>query len=188
MNNFDAILCRTNAGVISQAIEQSSQDKAVRVTMSGGFGELRKFCEAAEMLMNNENPYKYPALQAFNNWPDVQDHSKTDEGADLRPMVRLIDNYGVDAIVNMMATCIDGADKKQQGKHSDVTITTAHKAKGLEWNRVRIHDDFKPAKAESDEATGPSETDLRLMYVAVTRARLFLDCSALAWVFDPKGV
>lgn len=182
MSDYDAILCRTNAGVISQAIEQAAQGKIVKVTMSGGFGELRKFCEAAEMLMNGETPYKYPALQAFNNWPDVQAHSQTDEGADLRPMVRLIDNYGIDAIVDMMARCIDGSDKKQKDKVADVTIITAHKSKGLEWNRVLIHSDFKPAKSED----GPSDADLRLMYVAVTRARLHLNATALDWVFDPS--
>lgn len=182
MNNFDAILCRTNAGVIEQAIEQSAQGKTVKVTMSGGFGELRKFCEAAEMLMNGESPWKYPALQAFNNWPDVQDHSKTDEGAELRPMVRLADTYGIDTIVGMMATCIDGADKKQRDKFADVTIITAHKSKGLEWNRVFINSDFKPAKSE----TIPSEPELRLAYVAVTRAKLFLDASNLNWIFDPE--
>jgi len=180
VSDFDAILCRTNAGVIAQAIEQHAQGKTVKVTMSGGFGGLRKFCEAAEMLMNGESPWKFPALQAFNNWPDVQAYSQTDEGAELRSMVRLADNYGVDAIVEMMANCIDGADKKQRNKQADVTIITAHKAKGLEWNRVLIHGDFKPAKSE----TGPSETDIRLMYVAVTRAKLFLDATALDWVFN----
>ncbi len=183
--DFDAILCRTNAGVISQAIEQHASGKTVKVTMSGGFGELRKFCEAAEMLMGGESPWKYPALQAFNNWPDVVEHSKTDEGAELRPMVRLIDNYGIDAITEMMANCIDGSDKKQRDKFADVTIITAHKSKGLEWNRVRIHTDFKPAKAESEESpAGPSDPDLRLMYVACTRAKLYLDATALDWVFQ----
>ena len=182
MTDFDAILCRTNAGVIAQAIEQHASGKTVKVTMSGGFGQLRKFVEAAEMLMNGESPWKFPALQAFNNWPDVQAHSTTDEGADLRSMVRLIDNYGTDAIVGMMSNCIDGADKKQRNKIADVTIITAHKAKGLEWNRVLIHSDFKPAKSE----TGPSDVDLKLMYVAVTRAKLYLDCTNLSWVFDPS--
>jgi ATP-dependent exoDNAse (exonuclease V) beta subunit len=137
--------------------------------------------EAAEMLLSGQSPWKFPALQAFNNWPDVQDYSKTDEGAELRSMVRLIDNYGVETIVGMMANCIDGADKKQRNKPADVTVITAHKAKGLEWNRVLIHSDFKPAKSE----TGPSDVDLKLCYVAVTRAKLYLDASALAWVFDP---
>lgn len=181
MSDFDAILCRTNAGVIEQAIEQHARGKIVKVTMSGGFGELRKFCEAAEMLMNGESPWKYPALQAFNNWPDVQDHSKTDEGSELRPMVRLMDKYGVQTIIDMMANCIDGSDKKQRDKLADVTIITIHKSKGLEWNRVLVHSDCRPAKSEA----GPSETELRLFYVAVTRAKLYLDATALNWIFDP---
>jgi hypothetical protein len=181
MSNYDAILCRTNAGVIAQAIEQHASGKTVKVTMSGGFGELRKWSEAATMLLNGESPWKFPALQAFNNWPDVQDHSKTDEGAELRPMVRLIDNYGVEAITGMMTNCIDGADRKKRNLPADVTIITAHKSKGLEWDRVLLHSDFTPAKTDPEP---PSETELRLFYVAVTRAKLHLDASALAWVFQ----
>ena len=181
MSNYDAILCRTNAGVIAQAIEQHAAGNVVKVTMSGGFGELRKFIEAATMLMDGQSPWKFPALQAFNNWPDVVDHSKTDEGAELRPMVRLIDNYGIDAINGMMTNCIDGAKKGERDKPCDVTVTTAHKSKGLEWDRVCIHNDFKPPK----DGAAVRPDDLRLLYVAVTRARLYLDASAVNWAINP---
>ncbi|MFR9753736.1 UvrD-helicase domain-containing protein [Nocardia sp. 004] len=68
----------------------------------------------------------------------------------------------------------------------DVLVSTAHKAKGLEWDRVRIGDDFKgPTKdPDSDELVMPSPEELRLAYVAVTRARAELDPGALAYVFD----
>lgn len=68
----------------------------------------------------------------------------------------------------------------------DVTISTAHKSKGLEWDRVRISDDF--SKPEIDENTGeevfPSDEELMLSYVAVTRAKKELDPGGLDWVYD----
>ncbi|MGW5384072.1 UvrD-helicase domain-containing protein [Nocardia sp. NPDC003963] len=74
----------------------------------------------------------------------------------------------------------------------DVVVSTAHKAKGLEWNNVRIGDDFKGP--ELDNATGelsmPSEEELRLAYVAVTRAKKKLDLGSLTYVLDhtePNG-
>jgi hypothetical protein len=68
----------------------------------------------------------------------------------------------------------------------DVVVVTAHLSKGLEWKMVRIADDFRGP--EIDKATGkmimPDAEELRLAYVAVTRAMEFLDPGALAWIFD----
>ena len=69
----------------------------------------------------------------------------------------------------------------------DVTISTAHKSKGLEWKRVRIADDF--TQPEYDPSghimleTIPNDEVLRLSYVALTRATEQLDAGSLGWVF-----
>jgi superfamily I DNA/RNA helicase len=75
---------------------------------------------------------------------------------------------------------------------ADVTVSTAHMAKGLEWGRVKIGDDFRGP--ELDEETGdtklPDPEELRLYYVAVTRAEKALDPGSLGWVYDitePNG-
>lgn len=69
----------------------------------------------------------------------------------------------------------------------DVIVSTAHKAKGLEWDRVRIGDDFWQPKV--DEETGEmiemvSDDELRLAYVAVTRAQKALDVGSLGYVYQ----
>lgn len=72
----------------------------------------------------------------------------------------------------------------------DVVVSTAHKAKGLEWNRVKIAADFRGPQEEVNERTGESEMtwpepeEMRLAYVAVTRAQEALDPGSLAWAFD----
>ncbi|WP_146207073.1 UvrD-helicase domain-containing protein [Streptomyces tirandamycinicus] len=71
-------------------------------------------------------------------------------------------------------------------KH-DVLVTTAHKAKGLESERVRIADDFTGPE-ETDDGnidwdTIPDDEALRVAYVAVTRATEVLDPGSLGWVF-----
>ncbi|MGA5411579.1 UvrD-helicase domain-containing protein [Streptomyces lavendulocolor] len=71
----------------------------------------------------------------------------------------------------------------------DVLVTTAHKAKGLESERVRIADDFKGPEEKEDGSldwdadTAPSDEALRVAYVAVTRATEVLDPGSLGWVF-----
>lgn len=70
------------------------------------------------------------------------------------------------------------------GRKPDVTVSTAHKAKGLEWGRVRIGDDFRGPQQnkETGELVMPSPEELRLAYVAVTRAETQLDPGSLSWV------
>ena len=73
----------------------------------------------------------------------------------------------------------------------DVVVTTLHKAKGLQWNNVRIFSDFwgprekkkKDAKTPSDtELEMPSDEELRIAYVALTRAQKKLDPGPLNWI------
>jgi superfamily I DNA/RNA helicase len=182
--DFDAIICRTNAGVIDRAIEQCQSGAVVKVTITGGFGKLRKWAEAADRLRSGQST-DHPDLAAFKDWTAVQVHSKTDEGSDLRMMVNLIDNYGTGAIYQVVSTCIDGDSKDGKNANADVTCVTAHKSKGLEWDRVLINGDFSPPKDNEDGTPGTvSDFDLRLIYVAVTRARLHLDATNIAWAIN----
>lgn len=60
-----------------------------------------------------------------------------------------------------------------------VTLTTAHKAKGLEWDYVGLYEDFTadPLAPEIDQAKRDDE--LNLLYVSVTRAMQILALNSL---------
>jgi DNA helicase-2/ATP-dependent DNA helicase PcrA len=65
-------------------------------------------------------------------------------------------------------------------KTDRVTLTTVHSAKGLEWEKVWIAgccDDLFPFRLDSDNGPQDAEEERRLMYVAVTRARMSLTLS-----------
>lgn len=72
----------------------------------------------------------------------------------------------------------------------DVVVVTAHQSKGLEWDNVRIGDDFRGPRNVKDPETGedvlemPDPEEIRLAYVAVTRAAKRLDPGALDWIRD----
>lgn len=164
----DAILCRTNAAVIEEALAIID---GRRFAVVGGMDAIRKFAEAAEALMQGRRASWHPDLGAFKRWSDVMDYVTADEGgADLRSLANIVDDFGTQALY---AVC-DRALKDES--RVDVVLSTAHKAKGREWNSVKIAKDFQP----SDEG-GISRSEAMLMYVAVTRAKQSLDCSALSW-------
>lgn len=75
-----------------------------------------------------------------------------------------------------------------------VIVSTAPKAKGRE-SAVGIADDFPPPKDNDQHGTcgrrvpePVEDTDARLAYVAVTRARQHLDLGGLSWIDShPSG-
>ena len=168
----NAILCRTNATVVSEALHAQEADK--RVAIVGGTTEIRMFAEAAQDLMSNKGT-NHPDLTGFKTWGDVQEYVQDDAGSDLKVFVNLIDNYGVQ-------TVMDVANKAVDEKYADVIVSTAHKAKGREWDSVRIGPDFREPVNEDGTPSDPVKSECNLAYVAVTRAKLQLDRGSLTWV------
>ncbi len=172
--NPNAILCRTNAQVIAEAME--AQLRGQRVAIVGGTGDIERFVKAAEKLMGGGKT-EHEELIAFSTWGEVVNHSNEAEGRDLKVMVNLIENYGVSAILKVCSASVDE-------KAADLIVSTAHKAKGREWDSVRIANDFRVP----EEGNDPRRDECMLMYVACTRARLSLDRSAIAWIDLFAGV
>lgn len=179
LENPDAVLCRTNAEAMSQAMAAVNAGKATAVV--GGGSEIRRLAEAAITLKAGAGT-DHPELMAFRTWGEVQDHAENDPGgSDLKVLVGLIDKHGPDAILNVISRLKDE-------RRAEVIISTAHKAKGREWDSVKIATDFREPKPDEDGSPGriPRE-EAMLAYVAVTRARLTLDRSGLKWVDKHLG-
>lgn len=155
--DVDAVLCRSNAGVIERALDFI--DEGRDVCTPGGTGEMMALIEDAQALQAY-SPARTAELMAFKSWKEVQKYAGTDEGANLRVFVRMIDKYGCSKLQWVLSRI---RDKPVPG---GVTISTAHKGKGLEWHRVAIHDDFA-----ANEDGKISIAERRLFYVAITRAK-----------------
>jgi hypothetical protein len=154
-----AILCRTNAFAVAALLNAISAGK--RPFMIGGGSEVVSFVEAAKSLQQGKST-AHPELACFDHWNEVKEYAKSDEGEDLRLMVKLIDTFGCDPIIQALR-------RMPTEKEADlVVITTAHKSKGRQWKSVRLAGDF-PTKSKC------GDSDLKLLYVAVTRAQLTLD-------------
>ncbi|MFJ7182382.1 UvrD-helicase domain-containing protein [Streptomyces massasporeus] len=176
----DAVLCRTNVGAMAQVMDLLAA--AHRVGLVGGGDGLRALALAARDLKEGRRT-THPELVLFTTWGDLQDYAAHDPaGRDLQPLVDLVDTHGTDAILAAVAQL---APENQ----AEVTVSTAHRAKGREWARVKIADDFTPPpdSDQHDDAgcalPGPiDDGEARLAYVAVTRTRQRLDLGGLSWI------
>lgn len=158
------------------------------VALAGGGGGLRALAIAARDLIQGRRT-GHPELVLFPSWGELREYAEHDPaGHDLLPLVDLVDKHGVDVILTAI-------DQLAHEPHADVTVSTAHKAKGREWANVKIAEDFAPPK-DSDQkddngrpVPGPiDDAEARLAYVAVTRTRNRLDLGGLCWIHDhPDG-
>lgn len=165
----DAILCRTNASVILEAI--SAREDGKSYALASGSDEIEKFVTAADKLKNGKRVL-HPELSAFEDWDQVQEYSRTSDGRHIGTMVRLIDEHGIDAIRGVAREAVPESV-------ADVTISTSHRAKGREWNKVRVGNDFEAQVNEDGEITRES---CMLNYVTVTRAQHVLDRGGLFFI------
>ncbi|QTD95753.1 UvrD-helicase domain-containing protein [Streptomyces cyanogenus] len=178
----DVILCRTNVGAMAQVMQLMAD--GYRVGLSGGGDSLKALAQAARDLKDGRRTH-HPELLLFPSWGDLQDYATHDPaGRDLQPLVDLVDTHGTDAILTAVA-------QLAHERHADITVSTAHKAKGRQWPRVKIADDFAP-RTRADQHDRPKEaavrtiddSEARLAYVAVTRTRQRLDIGGLSWVHE----
>lgn len=176
----DAILCRTNAGAVEVVMDALARH--VKVALVGGGNDMKRLAEAAASLQAGRDT-DHPELCGFATWDQVRQYAEEEaDGADLRVLVRLVDDHGPEVI-------IAATDQLVSETQAELIVSTAHRSKGREWPEVKIHHDFRPPSA--DPVTGLvtiRREEARLAYVAVTRARKVLDDRALAWVGDVKAV
>lgn len=155
----NAILARTNATVIKQTL--AALDSGRKPHIVGGTKELKRLVGDVFSLMRGE-PGTHPDFFGFKNWEEVIAFAETDEGEGLRPFVTLVLAHGAGALYAAIT------HHEPDASSADIAISTAHKAKGSEWNAVELAADFS-ANPNEDGAIGPEE--FRLFYVAMTRAK-----------------
>lgn len=163
-----AILTRTNA----TGVEALLLDQERKVHIVGGGKDVIDFGFAAEDLKSGKRT-THSDLACFETWDEVQEYVAEDHGSDLKLLVKLADRFGG----ARMAMAI----KNMVPEHAASQIySTAHKAKGREWDSVAIGADFAPRRdKDTDEIQKPSVSERRLQYVAVTRAQMELDLGPL---------
>lgn len=173
LDDPDTVLCRTNAEAVGRLL--NAQIDGVSAGLVGGTQQVEWLAKAAKDLAEGR-PTDHPELRAFDNWAQVQEHVEDDKDArDLRVLVNLVDKHGPDTLL----LAVERAVPEQAAK---LLISTAHKAKGREWKRVKLAGDFPPPVVP-DSGGQLSEGELRLQYVAATRAQELLDSSSLTtWV------
>lgn len=168
------ILSRTNLRLFESLVENSCTFHVV-----GGIDDMVQQVEAGYGLWKAEREGR-PAPNTFNaivkrhkTWTDLKESSELDEEPELVRLVNIVEQYG-DRVPDILVDLIERHTPDED--EARIIVSTAHKAKGREWDHVIVLDDFvtplalraRLAKKRMKEADYNQE--INLLYVTLTRA------------------
>ena len=113
-------------------------------------------------------------MKRFRSWGEFVEYGEASRDPETRMLIRVIERYE-----NKIPGLIDQVVRNEvkDGTQAELVLTTAHRAKGMEWDCVRIGDDFEFLFAAEEEIcehgvlTSATEQEVNLLYVGLTRAR-----------------
>lgn len=164
----DAILFRGNSAMFSEAISLIEQGKRIKIPLSN-INEMNATIRDMIALREGRRPSGLD-LAAFETWSDLTDYvENASDAGELRTLVKLFEKHGGYVLQNILEKL------KYVQDDYDVVLSTGHKAKGLEWDSVKVFDDMKPSLPGRTDKNGDpipvSEEENNLYYVAITRGR-----------------
>jgi hypothetical protein len=154
-----------------------------------GQGREEKGLIYAAMKLKNGNPDPKGPLAAYASWQELLDEAESVPDGDAAKLVKLYRHPGFGALLD----ALNRGEKREQD--AQVILTTAHRAKGREWDVVVIDADLdaslEPTRAQirkhrrffldDGELRFDTREDVHLRYVAFTRGRkrLLVGCPNL---------
>lgn len=181
MYNPDAVICRSNTGVIRAIFERLDAGQPIVVP--------KKYAENLASLLdtiawfyghNMDKPKViHQDLEEYSSLTEVKEAiMEGDISSKIIDLVELMESRGYLSLKNQLL------ELTKHKKAGGVEVVTAHGSKGKEWDKVQIYDDFRgPKYIEEDYGDGyyimPSDDELRLAYVATTRSMEELDLGSL---------
>ncbi|PPF23106.1 DNA helicase [Rathayibacter rathayi] len=176
----EAILTRTNMGAIRAVIDSQERDVKVGIAGTTKAKELLSLGKAA-MELRDKGHTNHRDLDFFNSWQEVVDFANEDDGGDIAALVKVIDDYGPERIIE----AVEATVPVEQAR---TVVSTMHVAKGLEFFHVKIGPDFyEPGKDDDGQQKPLTRAEARLLYVGVTRAQRHLDPHHIDWAKTFEG-
>jgi hypothetical protein len=169
------VLNRTVSGVIMSAIDAVAAGKVIY--WNGGIEayNLSGLEDTYNLKNNRMTLIADKRVKAFKTYDAYAEAAEATEDPEMLRMMRIIkDNSDIPRLLSALRQyTTDDIDE------ADIVVSTTHRAKGLEWDVVRIDEDFPdifdPEKVDPDQVGD----ELNLLYVAATRARKILVINTL---------
>ena len=165
-------IARTNSHIIEKSLELVKTGK--KVYINGGFDNIIKdSLDAYYLYIGEYDNIKSKYMKGFKNYYSYKGLGKSTNDPEINYSVQLIEKFQLE-FLRVIETI--RASTLNHPQNADVILTSAHKSKGLEWDNVKIANDYPTIfnKIGTPLKTVEQE-EINILFVAVTRARYKLD-------------
>jgi len=196
------VITRSNGWSVYQAYLATKNGKSIYIpgAENRSLTIFSSLMDVYNLYAGNKRDIKNQELKNVSGFLDLGQLVDSDLVYDYELVIcyKLVKKHGAD-----IPRIIEAIQRnlKRSSAEAQVTITTAHKAKGLEWENVVIENDFPPIVSEGhpsplkvttgkgDNTTTVNYEEVNSLYVALTRAtgnvQLNNDLTALLNDFQP---
>ncbi len=176
-----AVIARTHLGLIQTAIEWLFESKKVTsIAFEGNFEQYLQLDDGSSISqLVNLNNKSIRKKTFWHDWKQIEETAAASQDRSLKRLVELVKKYGKE-----LPSLLERLQNRITEPHkADITFTTAHKGKGLEWDNVYLLNDFvnekqilkaiqtKTGKPISEARKQTINEEINILYVALTRAR-----------------
>lgn len=151
------VLARTNLTLFNRCIEAILDDYTCCL-LGDVYKILSLYRSIFYLWMKKPTWITDDRVRGFETWKECLEFAKAEDDVELLSAINFIRTHGEKSL-NLLK--IIEKSKKVPEQSADIIFSTAHKAKGREWDKVIIAEDFGCKTVE----------ELNIYYVAITRAK-----------------
>lgn len=181
------VLCRTNGMLFMEVVSLMERD--IPFYLVGGVKNYRfdNVLDAYWLRQEERGKIKDKFIASFDDFEAMTGYAESVDDKELKFLARCVKEYGrriPGLVTDIQKKALDAATG------AEVTLTTGHRSKGLEWMDVALTDDFTDMRATFDplakQMVEPDIQEINLLYVALTRAQrgLALPQGVKEWLFE----
>ncbi|MCX2429564.1 UvrD-helicase domain-containing protein [Pedobacter sp. GR22-10] len=183
----NAVIARTNLGLLIKAIEYVTERKKIKhIYFEGNINSYTYADEGASLydilsLSNaNQAQIRDPLIRSMQDLEELETYVEQTEDKQLSMMIELVRQYG-NAIPGMIKSIKEKHVEHHERAKAEIIFSTVHRCKGMEYDAVLLADDFvteeklrrvREDKNAEQEHFNRMNEEINLLYVAITRARM----------------
>lgn len=179
-----AVIARTNLGLLLKAIEYVTEKKKVkRIYFEGNINSYTYAEEGASLydvlhLYNKKyHLIKDKLIKAMKDLDELEDYIEKTEDVQLAMLVEIVREYGNEIPDIIKAIKEKHVDNKEK---AEMVFSTVHRCKGMEYDSIELVNDFlseekleniKNEKKAEEINHAKLNEEINLLYVAITRTK-----------------
>lgn len=180
-NNVVGVLARTNLSLLTEAIDVILSGEVDKIYFEGNLNSYTfmngvSIYDVYNLYYTNDSYIKNPLIKTMKSFKELEDYIEKTEDKNLEMLVKIVRKYGQS--LPMYFKRLKDINLPNDRKHeAKIIFSTVHKSKGLEYDTVKIMNDFitednimELSKKDNCNFNMLSE-EINIYYVALTRAK-----------------